>query len=117
MIDVSDGLTNDLMHICEQSHVGAFIEEGKCRFILIQNEQRWSLNSTQSHAHCMEAKTMNCYLQLTKKIWIKVRYMPEVFIIGEITVPTEGLTLHTTGGNIHPLMAQGWNHFDSNQHQ
>ena len=41
----------------------------------------------------------------------KIRFMPEVFIIGEITDAKEGITLHTTGGNIHPITSQGWNHF------
>ena len=41
----------------------------------------------------------------------KVRYLPSAYIIGEITDKSDGVTLHTTGGNIHPLKAQGWNHF------
>jgi len=41
----------------------------------------------------------------------KVRYMPDIYIIGEIVNRKEGIKLHTTGGNIHDLKAQGWKHF------
>jgi thiamine-monophosphate kinase len=34
-----------------------------------------------------------------------------VAIIGEIVKKEDGIMLHTTGGNIHKLTAQGWNHF------
>ena len=45
----------------------------------------------------------------------KIRLMPSVYIIGEITNKTDGIKLHTTGGNIHPLKAQGWNHFEEGE--
>jgi thiamine-monophosphate kinase len=41
----------------------------------------------------------------------KVRYMPDVFLIGDIIERKEGITLHTTGGKIVPIEAQGWKHF------
>jgi len=41
----------------------------------------------------------------------KIKYMPDVAIIGEINDQKDGIKLHTTGGNIYPLKAQGWNHF------
>ena len=43
----------------------------------------------------------------------KIRFMPDVSIIGEMNVAADGLKLHTTGGNIYDLKAQGWNHFDN----
>ncbi len=41
----------------------------------------------------------------------KVRYMPDVFIIGEMAAKKDGITLHSSGGNTHPLKGQGWKHF------
>ena len=38
-----------------------------------------------------------------------------VLLAGEIVKKEDGITLHTNGGNIHPLKAQGWTHFESNQ--
>jgi thiamine-monophosphate kinase len=41
----------------------------------------------------------------------KVKYFPDTYIIGEITDKADGIKLHTEGGNIHPITAQGWVHF------
>jgi thiamine-monophosphate kinase len=41
----------------------------------------------------------------------KVRYLPDIYICGEITAKEEGVILHTKGSNRHPLKAQGWVHF------
>ena len=43
----------------------------------------------------------------------KVKYLPDIYIMGEVKPAEEGFTLRTKGGNIHPLKAQGWNHFKS----
>jgi len=37
----------------------------------------------------------------------KVRFMDSVYIIGEIVPKEDGITLHTSGGQIHPVTAQG----------
>ena len=41
----------------------------------------------------------------------KVKYMPDVHIIGEVVDKKDKVTLHTSGGRIHELTAQGWSHF------
>ena len=43
----------------------------------------------------------------------KVKYLPDIYIAGEIVPAREGVHLHTRGGNIHPIEAQGWKHFGS----
>jgi thiamine-monophosphate kinase len=37
--------------------------------------------------------------------------MPDIHIIGEITAAKDGVNLHSSGGKIHALKAQGWQHF------
>jgi thiamine-monophosphate kinase len=41
----------------------------------------------------------------------KVRLLPDIYIMGEITERREGIKLHSSGGKIHDLVAQGWKHF------
>ena len=41
----------------------------------------------------------------------KVKYMPDIYMAGEIVDASDGVKLHTKGGNIHPIKAQGWKHF------
>lgn len=111
MIDISDGLASEVLHLCRQSGTGAFIEEGK---VPIHPD-------TEMTAIEMKLDPITCALHggedyellftIQEADLEKIRFMPEVFIIGEMTEASEGIHLHTTGGNIHPVTAQGWNHF------
>jgi len=111
MIDVSDGLASELIHICHQSGTGAFIEEGKVP--LHPDTERTALEFKLDPITCAlhGGEDYELLFTIDEKDLEKIRFMPEVFIIGEITDVSEGIKLHTTGGNIHPIIAQGWNHF------
>jgi thiamine-monophosphate kinase len=112
MIDVSDGLASELFHICKQSGVGAFIEEGKVP--LHPDTERTALEFKIDPITCAlnGGEDYELLFSIDEADLDKIRFMPEVFIIGEITDASEGIKLHTTGGNIHDLKAQGWNHFN-----
>ncbi len=111
MIDVSDGLASDLMHICKASGVGAYIEETKIP--LNQEAQLLALKFQLDPVTTALNGGEDYELLFTIKEadLEKIRLMPSTYIIGEITDAKDGVTLHTNGGNIHPLKAQGWNHF------
>ena len=112
MIDISDGLASDLMHICKESNVGAYLEEGK---IPIKQEAQLMAIKFQLDPVTTALNGGEDYellFTVDEKDLEKIRLMPSVYIIGEITDRKDGITLHTTGGNIHPLKAQGWNHFN-----
>lgn len=117
MIDISDGLASELMHLCEQSNVGAYIEEGKVP--IHPDAERTAIDFKMDPITCAlhGGEDYELLFTIHPDDLEKIRFMPEVFIIGEITPPSDGLKLHTTGGNIHTLKAQGWNHFESNQPQ
>jgi len=111
MIDVSDGLASEIIHISRQSQVGAFIEEGK---IPIHPD-------TESTAISFRLDPVTCALHggedyellftIDEKDLEKIKFMPDIFIIGEIIAAKDGVKLHTTGGKIHDITSQGWNHF------
>lgn len=111
MIDISDGLASDLMHICKSSGVGAFIEE---KNVPIRQE-------VELQAIKFQLDPITCALNGGEDYELlftvdpsdleKVRVMPDIFIAGEIVSSDDGINLHTSGGNIHPLKAQGWVHF------
>ena len=117
MIDISDGLASDLMHICKASGVGAYIEETKIP--LNQEAQLLALKFQLDPVTTALNGGEDYELLFTIKEadLEKVRLMPSTYIIGEITEAKDGVTLHTNGGNIHPLKAQGWNHFADNKPQ
>ncbi len=113
MIDISDGLASELFHICEASNVGAYLEEGKIP--INQESELLALKFRLDPTTCALNGGEDYELLFTVKPedLEKVRLMPSVYIIGEIVERKDGVKLHTTGGNIHDIKAQGWNHFES----
>ncbi len=111
MIDVSDGLASELFHICKESGVGAFIEEAKVPIHPQTEETALEFNINPITCALNGGEDYELLFTVSESDLEKVRYMPEVSIIGEITDKSDGITLHTTGSNVHNLQAQGWKHF------
>lgn len=115
MIDVSDGVASELFHICRASGVGAFLEESGVP--IHPDAQLLALKFKLDPITCALSGGEDYELLFTIKPEDveKVKYLPDIYIAGEITSAGEGVKLHTKGGNIHPLQAQGWVHFDPNK--
>lgn len=115
MIDVSDGVASELFHICRASGVGAFLEESGVP--IHPDAQLLALKFKLDPITCALSGGEDYELLFTIKPEDveKVKYLPDIYIAGEITSAAEGVKLHTKGGNIHPLQAQGWVHFDPNK--
>lgn len=112
MIDISDGLASELLHICKQSKKGATIYEGKIPIdpeaILVGNELgipglTMALNGGEDY---------ELLFTVPLDQYDKIKSMKEVTIIGHIIEETAGVSLITNGGTIVPVQAQGWNHFN-----
>lgn len=112
MIDVSDGLSSDLMHICKASDVGAFIEEGKVPMSEEAKAMALEFNMDPISTALNGGEDYELLFTISPDDIEKIQFMPGATIIGEIVDKKDKLTLHTTGGKIYPLKAQGWNHFD-----
>jgi thiamine-monophosphate kinase len=115
MIDISDGLASEIFHICKQSGVGAFIEESGVP--INQEAEITAIDFNMDPITCALSGGEDYELLFTvdPKDLEKVKYMPDIYIAGEITPAEDGVKLHTKGGNIHPIQAQGWKHFGKNK--
>ena len=111
MIDVSDGLASEIFHICKQSGVGAFVEESGVP--IHPDAQLLAIKFKLDPITCALSGGEDYELLFTidPKDVEKVKYLPDIYIMGEITEASEGIKLHTKGGNIHDIKAQGWKHF------
>ena len=108
MIDVSDGLSSDLLHICTQSGKGCKIYQDK---IPIDHETAGLANEMSIEPFLCALNGGEDYellftLPLTDHD--QVTGIRDVCIIGHICSPGEGCSFITTGGNLIPLEAQGW---------
>ncbi len=110
MLDVSDGLSSEILHICKQSNLGCVLYEEK---IPVKEE-------TKKAAFKFEIDPTACALSggedyellftIPQSEHEKLVLNEEVSVIGYMTDPGEGAHILTKGGGKHELTAQGWNH-------
>ena len=112
MIDVSDGVASEVFHICTQSGVGAYVEEAKMP--MREDSELQAIKFQLDPVTCCLNGGEDYELLFTASPddLDKIKILPDVSIIGEITAAEKGIKLFTSGGNIHDLKAQGWQHFD-----
>ncbi len=111
MIDISDGLASELFHICKESGVGAWLEESGVP--IKQESEMMAIKFKMDPITCALSGGEDYELLFTidPKDVEKVKYLPGIYMAGEIIEAKDGIKLHTKGGNIHPIKAQGWTHF------
>lgn len=111
MIDVSDGLSSETLHICKQSNVGCILYEDK---IPVNDQAR-------QYAYKLELDPTACALSggedyellftIPQSEYDKLVLNEQISVIGYITDIEEGVHIITKGGSTHQLTAQGWNAF------
>ncbi|MEO8772188.1 MAG: thiamine-phosphate kinase [Ferruginibacter sp.] len=110
MIDISDGLSSDLLHICKQSNVGCVLYEDKLPFNEEAKEFAYKLELDPTACALSGGEDYELLFTVSQAHYEKIKTNPSISIIGYITEAAEGKNLITRGGNKHELIAQGWNH-------
>ena len=109
MIDISDGLSSEIMHICKQSNVGCNLYEDKIpvdpQFISVCEE--FDIDSTTVAINGGEDYELLFTIAMTD--FEKIKANPNFTIIGHITLESEGVHLITRANTKIPLKARGWN--------
>ena len=111
MIDISDGLASELFHLCKQSGTGALIEESGVP--IHPESEMLALKFKLDPITCAlnGGEDYELLFTIDPQDVEKVKYLPEIYIAGEMLEATAGIKLNTKGGNLHTLKAQGWVHF------
>ncbi len=109
MIDVSDGLASEVLHLCTESNVGCRLYENKIPIdpAAMQRAQEFNLNPTMCALSGGEDYELLFTVDL--KDHEKIKQVKDVTVIGHMTENTEGANLVLTGTEmLTPLTAQGW---------
>jgi thiamine-monophosphate kinase len=110
MIDISDGLSSELLHICKQSNTGCVLYEDKLPFNDEMKEFAYKLKLDPTACALSGGEEYELLFTVAQSDYEKIKVNPAVSIIGYITEAGEGKKIITRGGNKHDLVAQGWNH-------
>lgn len=109
MIDVSDGVSSDLLHICKQSNVGCqlFEERLPIDYQTAVMAETFNMNVTTVALNGGEDYELLFTVPLHEHE--KVASLSGIHIVGHMTKPENGCVLVTRDGQEMPLKAQGWN--------
>ncbi|WP_454897426.1 thiamine-phosphate kinase [Alloprevotella tannerae] len=113
MMDVSDGLSSELLHICKQSNCGCRIYEDRLPldYQTAAAAEEFNLNVTTCALNGGEDYELLFTAPLSE--YDKLKVIDDIHIIGAITKKEEGAQLVTRDGQEFPLTAQGFNAFQS----
>lgn len=112
MIDISDGLSSEIMHICTQSKVGCKIYEEKIPLDpqVISTCEEFDIDSTM--VALSGGEDYELLMTVAINDYEKIKGNPNLTVIGHITETNQGMNLVTRANQELELKAQGWNSFN-----
>lgn len=111
MIDISDGLSSEILHLCKQSSVGCVLYEEKIPFAEDTRQAAFKFNLDPTACALNGGEDYELLFTVGQEDYEKLSGESDISIIGYITEPEAGAHIYTKGGNKHPITAQGWNAF------
>ena len=113
MMDISDGLSSELLHICTQSHTGCRIYEERIPIDYQTAVMASELNMNLVTAAINGGEDYELLFTVPLEMHEKLQETDGIRIIGHITKPELGCALITRDGTEMELRAQGWNAFNN----
>lgn len=111
MMDISDGLSSEIMHICHQSGVGCAIYEDKLPIDFVAAEVAEEMNLNIVTCALNGGEDYELVFTCDLKDYEKLIPLEDVYIVGHITKPELGTLLIGRNGEELALKAQGWEAF------
>ncbi|MEK6614590.1 MAG: thiamine-phosphate kinase [Bacteroidota bacterium] len=109
MIDISDGLASEILHLCTESNVGCRLYEKKIPIDESANQKAREFNLNPTMCALSGGEDYELLFTIDIKDHDKIKKCKEVTIIGHITEKAEGTNLVLTGTEmLTPITAQGW---------
>ena len=113
MMDISDGLSSELMHICTQSNVGCAVYEDKLPIDYQAAALAEEMNLNIVTCALNGGEDYELLFTCSLDDYEKLIPLEDVYLIGHITKPEYGINLIGRNGEEISLKAQGWNAFDA----
>lgn len=113
MIDVSDGLASEVLHICKQSDKGCQLYEEKIPIDPMTYATAREFNLDPTVCALSGGEDYELLFTVKQADYDKIKNDVDVSIIGYITEPSAGCNLISKAGAVHELKAQGWNAFNN----
>ena len=109
MMDISDGLSSELLHICKGSDIGCKVFESKLPIEAQTKKMAKEMNMDPTIAALNGGEDYELLFTLPTAFFDAIKDKPEIRIIGQTTAKEQGMNLVAMDGTEVPILAQGWN--------
>lgn len=111
MMDISDGLSSELLHICKDSNAGCVIYEEKLPIHEDSRQFAFKLELDPTACALSGGEDYELLFTVPQSDYDKIVLSEQISVIGYVTEASEGAHIITKGGNRYPITAQGWKAF------
>lgn len=111
MMDISDGLSSEILHICEQSGVGCTLYEEKIPIMEETRRAAYKFEIDPTACALSGGEEYELLFTISQDDYEKVQKYEQISVIGYMTDADQGAKIITKGGSTHAITAQGWNAF------
>lgn len=111
MMDVSDGLSSEILHICKQSQLGCVLYEEKIPVDDQSRQLAMKLGLDPTACALSGGEDYELLFTMKQEDYDKITLNEEIAVIGYMTDASEGAHIITRSNNKHQITAQGWNAF------
>jgi thiamine-monophosphate kinase len=111
MMDISDGLSSEVLHICEKSGLGCVLYEEKLPVSEDTRKAAFKFQIDPTACALSGGEDYELVFTVRQEDYEKLTGNESISVIGYMTDAEKGATFLTKSGNPHPITAQGWNAF------
>lgn len=111
MMDVSDGISSEVLHISKKSNLGCILYEDKLPVDERARQAAFKFGLDPTVCALNGGEDYELIFTLKQEDHDKITLNEEISVIGYMTDLEEGYKFHTKGGNTFDITAQGWNAF------
>jgi len=111
MMDISDGLSSEILHICRQSEVGCVLYEDKIPIAEDTRNAAYKFELDPTACALSGGEDYELLFTVPQQDYDKLLLNEQISVIGYMTEQEKGARIITKGGNTFDITAQGWNAF------
>ncbi len=110
MIDISDGLSSEILHICKNSNLGCVLYEEKIPVAEEMKKAAYKFEIDPTACALSGGEDYELLFTIPQTDYDKMVLNEEISVVGYMTDLEQGAHIITKGGGKHAITAQGWNH-------
>lgn len=110
MMDISDGLSSEILHICKDSNLGCVLYEEKIPMAEEMKKAAFKFEIDPTACALSGGEDYELLFTIPQTEYDKLVLNEEISVVGYMTEPEQGAHIITKGGGKHAITAQGWNH-------